>query len=165
MRGRLAIILLGHGSRVPGAGKGMEKVAGRLKEKYGYPCVEVCFASRLGPHFPEIFKKCVDQGAEEVLVIPYFLHEGLHLLLDIPQMLQEEVKKFPHVKLIFGKSLGFDDGLVDLVEQRISQSRHLADIRSLILPERGKYPVPPGQDEFVPMPPAEAAKYRKVGST
>ena len=36
-----AIILLGHGSRVPDAGKNMEKVAAGLRRKYGYEVVEV----------------------------------------------------------------------------------------------------------------------------
>jgi precorrin-8X/cobalt-precorrin-8 methylmutase len=155
------IILMGHGSRVPGAGKDMEEVAQRLKDKYGYPRVEICFISRLGPHFPEIFEKCVNQGAKKVLAIPYFLHEGLHLLLDIPEMMQQEAKKFPHVKLMLGRSLGFDEGLVDLVERRIEESKDLCDVRDLPLPGREKYPVPPGQCEFVPMLPDEAARYRK----
>jgi precorrin-8X/cobalt-precorrin-8 methylmutase len=156
-----AIILMGHGSRVPEAGKDMEEVARRLKDKYGYALVEICFASRLGPHFPEVFEKCVNRGAQKVLVIPYFLHGGLHMLLDIPEMMQEAAQKFPHVKLILGKSLGFDEGLVDLVERRIEESKHLTDVRDLPLPERQRFPVPPGQHEFVPMLPDEAAKYRK----
>ncbi|HUL20460.1 MAG TPA: precorrin-8X methylmutase [Thermodesulfobacteriota bacterium] len=154
------IILMGHGSRVPGAGRDMEEVAQRLKDKYGYPRVEICFISRLGPHFPEIFEKCVKQGAEKVLAIPYFLHEGLHLLLDIPEMMQKEANKFPHVKLMLGKSLGFDEGLVDLVERRIEESKDLCDVKDLTLPGREEYPIPPGQCEFVPMLPDEAAKYR-----
>ena len=155
------IILMGHGSRVPGAGRDMEEVAQRLRNKYGYPRVEICFISRLGPHFEEIFEKCVNQGARKVLAIPYFLHEGLHLLLDIPEMMQREAQKFPHVKLVLGRSLGFDEGLVDLVERRIEESKDLSDVRDLALPGREAYPIPPGQCEFVPMLPDEAARYRK----
>ncbi len=155
------IILMGHGSRVPGASRDMEEVAQRLKDKYGYPRVEICFISRLGPHFPEVFEKCVNQGAKKVLAIPYFLHEGLHLLLDIPEMMQKEAKRFPHVKLMLGRSLGFDEGLVDLVERRIEESKGLCDVKDLTLPGREEYPIPPGQCEFVPMLPEEAARYRK----
>jgi precorrin isomerase len=155
------IILMGHGSRVPGASRDMEEVARRLRDKYDYPRVEICFVSRLGPHFPEIFERCVNQGAKKVLAIPYFLHEGLHLLLDIPEMMQKEANRFPDVKLILGRSLGFDEGLVDLVERRIEESKDLCDVRDLTLAERGEYPVPPGQYEFVPMLPDEAAKYRR----
>ncbi len=157
--GKCAIILLGHGSRVPDAGKHMEKVAAGLKEKYGYDMVEVCYMSRLGPHLPETFGKCMEQGATHVMVIPYFLHDGLHLVLDIPEMMQKLACDYPHVKVVLGKNLGFDEILVDLVERRIVDSKECSDVRDLVLPPRKKYPVPPGQYEFVQMEPAEAAKF------
>jgi sirohydrochlorin ferrochelatase len=162
--GMEAIILLGHGSRVPQAGQGMAQVAERLKEKYGYPQVEVCFMSRLGPHFPETLAKCVLQGATRVVVIPYFLHTGLHILLDIPEMMQEEAGKYPQVKIIFGRSLGFDESLVDLVNHCIQSSADCGDVREMTLPPKEKFPIPPGQAEFVPMAPEEAALYRRNGN-
>ncbi|MFC1835648.1 sirohydrochlorin chelatase [Thermodesulfobacteriota bacterium] len=158
---KYGIILLGHGSRVPEAGKNMELVAEGLKQKYGYEIVEVCYLSRLGPHFPEIFEKCVEQGATDVKVIPYFLHEGLHIVLDIPEMMQEVANGHPNVKVVLGKNLGFDTLLVDLVEKRIAESQDRCDVRDLFLARREDYPVPPGQHDFVSMPPEEAAKYRR----
>lgn len=128
-----AIILVGHGSRVPGAGEGMEKVAEGLRQKLHHSIIEICYLSRLGPHFPEVLEKCVAQGATKVLVLPYFLHAGLHLLLDIPQMMQEKAREFPQVKLILGKNLGFDESLVELVTKRIEESRELGDVRDLKL--------------------------------
>jgi sirohydrochlorin ferrochelatase len=156
-----AVIILGHGSRVPDASRDMEKVAGRLREKYGYPLVEVCFMSRLGPHFPEIFEKCVKLGATRVLVVPYFLHSGMHLLLDIPEMLKEEAEKFPGVSVRMGRGFGFDELLVDLLRERIEETKSSGDVREMVLPPKDKYPVPDGQCEFVPMLPHEVAKYHK----
>jgi sirohydrochlorin ferrochelatase len=156
-----AVILLGHGSRVPQAGKSMEKVAEGLKVRYGYKVVEICYLSRLGPHLPDAFKKCVKQGANSVVVIPYFLHEGLHIVLDIPAELQDLASQYPHVSVILGKNLGFDDVLVDLVEKRIADSKQSCDVRDLALPSRNEYPLPPGQYEFVPMRPEEAARFFK----
>jgi len=157
--GKTAIILLGHGSRVPDAGKHMEKVASGLRERYRYEIVEICYMSRLGPHFPETFEKCVSRGASDIVVIPYFLHDGLHLVLDIPEMMQQMAAAYPDVKLVLGPNLGFDDILVDLVERRIADSRNLRDVRDLALPPRREFPVPPGQCVFVPMDPEEAAQY------
>ncbi len=155
-----AIILLGHGSRVPEAGKDMERVAARLRLKYGYPLVEVCFMSRIGPHFPEVFEKCVNLGAMKVLVIPYFLHSGLHLVVDVPEMLHEQAQRFPAVTLRMGRGFGFDELLVDLVQTRIRETRGFRDVIQIVLLPKEMYPVPSGQCEFVPMPPEEAAKYR-----
>jgi sirohydrochlorin ferrochelatase len=151
---------MGHGSRVPNAGKGMEKVAARLKELGVCDIVETCYMERLGPHFPETFEKCVKQGVTEVVLIPYFLHLGLHTRTDIPAMMKAEAQKYPNVKVVFGKNLGFDEYLVDLVIKRIEQSRELADVKELQLEEREKYPLPPGGLEFVQMTPEEAEKYR-----
>ena len=111
--------------------------------------------SRLGPHFPEVFEKCVKLGATRVLVIPYFLHSGLHLVLDLPEMLQEQAQRFPDVTLQMGRGFGFDEMLVDLVQTRIEETRNFRDVRQIELPSKDKYPVPEGQCEFVPVPPDE----------
>lgn len=155
-----AVVLLGHGSRVKGAGKQMEEVAHALKKTGEYDLVDTCYLSRLGPHFPEVFEGIVKQGADKVIVIPYFLHGGMHILLDIPEMMQEVVKKYPQVNVILGKNLGFDSLLVDLVRKRIDESALMSDIRKVVLPQRDQYPVPEGQCEFVPMKPEEAVAYR-----
>jgi hypothetical protein len=36
-------------------------------------------------------------------------------------------------------------------------------VRDLPIPKKEQYPVPPGQNEFVPMPPEEAIMYRDKG--
>jgi sirohydrochlorin ferrochelatase len=131
-----AIILLGHGSRIPGAGEGMEQVAKRMREKLGQEIIEICYMSKLGPHFPEVFERCVDRGATKIIVVPYFLHSGLHLIEDIPDLLRDKARKYPHVKLILGKNLGFDECLVDLVIRRLDESQDLPDIRELKPPEK-----------------------------
>ncbi len=154
-----AIILLGHGSRVPGAGEGMEKAAQGLKEKYGYELVETCYMSRLGPHFPETLAGCVEKGATEVVVIPYFLNMGLHIQLDIPEMMKEEAEKYPAVRLIYGKQLGYDNVFVDVLHKRIETSIDDVDVRELKLSPRDSFPVPEGQGEFVEMSPEEAKHY------
>ena len=159
-----AIILLGHGSRVPEAGKAMTRVAKRLKEKFGYPLVEVCFMSRLGPHFPETFEQCVRGGASRVVVIPYFLHAGLHILLDIPEMMQEEAKKYPQVQLIFGRSLGFDESLVDLVNHCIQSSAECSDVREIPLPPKEKFPSPRARRYSCPWTPRKRRFISKMAT-
>lgn len=126
-----SVILLGHGSSMSEAQKNMETVAGRLVEKYGYEIVELCSLSGLGTRFDEALKSCVEKGAVEIIVIPYFLHQGVHIKVDIPKMMMEAVSSYPGVSLILGHNLGFDESLVDLVHKRIGESQSLCDIREL----------------------------------
>ncbi len=156
---RPAIILLGHGSRVQQAGGDMERIATALREQYGYARVVCCFMSRLGPHVPETLHDLVAAGETSILVIPYFLHSGVHLRLDIPELLQQEARKYPGVRIRLGAHLGFDDVLVGLVHRRILGSLEGPDVRELVLPPRSDFPLPPGQHEFVPMSPEEARRY------
>ncbi|MBI4634636.1 MAG: CbiX/SirB N-terminal domain-containing protein [Deltaproteobacteria bacterium] len=129
--GKRAVIILGHGSRAAGAADDMEKVAARLRERIGYEIIATCQMSGSGALFPEVFDACIGQGASSILVLPYFLHQGIHLLQDVPEMMREKAAAFPGVKVVLGKNLGFDECLVDLVIKRLMESRSLPDILKL----------------------------------
>ena len=125
-----AVILIGHGSRAAGADDDMERIAGRLRAAADGGIVDLCRMAH-GTSFGEAFERCVRQGVKTVIVIPYFLHFGVHLRQDIPEMLREAVMKHPGVRLILGRHLGYDDVLAALVERRIAESEALCDIRDL----------------------------------
>jgi sirohydrochlorin ferrochelatase len=124
------IILIGHGSRATGADDDMENISAGLRKKLGVR-VLTCRLEGRGATFAEVFEKCAERGAKEVLVIPYFLHSGVHLRRDIPNLMLEGVQKHPEINLILGKHLGFDEALVDLVAKRIKESKDLEDIRKI----------------------------------
>ena len=126
-----AVILIGHGSRAKGADDDMERIAGRLRAAADGGIVDLCRMAGHGTSFGEAFERCARQGAKTVIVIPYFLHFGVHLRQDIPEMLREAVAKHPEVRLVLGRHLGYDDSLVALVERRIAESEALRDIRDL----------------------------------
>lgn len=128
-----AIILLGHGSRAAGAAQDMEKVVAQLRSDTQYDVVEICQMSGLGDHFPEVFDRCVSCGATRIMVVPYFLHFGVHLRQDVPAMMMEKARQHPHVKLILGKHIGFDDALVGIIKKRVRESEELHDIREIEL--------------------------------
>ena len=128
--GKRAVILIGHGSRAVGADDAMDLVAGRLRAATA-AIVEVCRMSGRGVPFAATFEQCIRQGATEVIVLPYFLHLGVHLRQDLPEMLCAVAGKYPAVRLILGKHLGYDDVLVSLVEKRLRESASLCDVRQL----------------------------------
>jgi len=64
-----------------------------------------------------------------VIVLPYFLHFGVHLREDIPQMIRKAALRSPQVRLVLGRHLGYDDALVALVAKRIGESESLCDVR------------------------------------
>jgi len=129
-KAKRAVILIGHGSRAAGADDDMERVAGRLRAAAERGIIDICRMAHGAP-FGEVFERCVRQGAKMVIVIPYFLHFGVHLRQDIPEILREATVKHPEVRLVLGRHLGYDDALVALVERRIAESETLCDVRDL----------------------------------
>ncbi len=156
-----AIILLGHGSRVPHAADPMYEAARGLERRAGFGRVEVCFMSRLGPHLPEVFDACVARGARRVMVVPYFLHGGMHLKIDIPELLRECVMRHPQVRVVFADRLGYDERFVEILERRIRGARLFPDIRDVPVEDPDRYPLPAGQEELVAMTPEDAARWRE----
>lgn len=129
--GKRAVILIGHGSRAAGADDDMERIAGCLREAADGTIVDLCRMAGHGIPFGEAFERCVRQGAKTIIVIPYFLHFGVHLRQDIPELLRDAVAKHPGVRLVLGRHLGYDDALVALVGRRIAESEALCDVRDL----------------------------------
>jgi len=126
-----AVVLLGHGSRLPGAGEDMTQVAHRIQIKTGHPSVKICNMQFLGPTFDEVFDQGAADGVKRIIVIPYFLHVGVHMREDIPAMLRAKADQHPEIEIILGKNLGYDERLADLVIQRIIESRKLPNIRTI----------------------------------
>lgn len=120
--------------------------------------------SRIGPHFPETLAACVEKGATEVLVIPYFLNMGLHIQIDIPEMMQAEARKYPDIRLVYGRPMGYDDLVVKILKKRIEESESFPDVRELKLAPRAAFPIPEGQGEFVEMSPEDTKQYDREHS-
>ena len=136
---RRAVILIGHGSRAAGADDDMERIAEGLRESSG-GIVETCRMAGRGTLFAEAFERCVGRGAKEIIVLPYFLHFGIHLREDIPEILRQNVRKHPEVRLVLGKHLGYDDAIVGLVAKRIGESEGLCDVREFAPTPIDRYP-------------------------
>lgn len=140
-----AVILIGHGSRAAGADEDMDRVASHLRLATG-GVVEVCRMGGQGISLEEAFERCIRQGVGEVIVLPYFLHFGVHLRQDIPEMLLKAGARYPEVRLVLGRHLGYDAALARLVEQRLAESTSLCDIRELTPTPIDQHPTEAGNE-------------------
>lgn len=123
---KTAILLLGHGSRAVGANDTLSAIAALVKGETGAALVEVAF---LPPHFPGIqegVERCVAQGAARILLYPYFLYAGAHVLKDLPERIEQARRRHPGLELILGEPLGVHPKLAEIVRERIDASLQAA---------------------------------------
>lgn len=117
-----ALLIMAHGSRIPEANNAVHEIAARVKKMTEFEIVEVSFREQHLPNIQQGVDACVAQGAQRILLVPYFLYLGAHVLEDLPEELVEAKKRHPGVEMVLGKHLGVHDKLAEIVVERVAQS-------------------------------------------
>jgi sirohydrochlorin cobaltochelatase len=108
-----AIILFSHGSVLCGAGQNLVELAMRLRERGVASIAEVGFLNYSEPRFLDTFRRCVEQGATRVTVVPYFLVAGKFVKEDLPDVIATAQAEFPHVEVQVAEAIRFHPLLAD----------------------------------------------------
>jgi sirohydrochlorin ferrochelatase len=122
-----AVLLIAHGSRHASANADLHALAARFAERGQYPIVEACFLELAEPDIAAGGARCVQRGAHRVLMVPYFLAAGVHLVRDLAAARDGLARQHPDVEFRLGPALGPHPLLDDLVAQRISQTAAALD--------------------------------------
>jgi sirohydrochlorin ferrochelatase len=115
---RIALLLIAHGSRRPEANADLDYIAEGIRQKGRYPIVQVSFLELAEPGIEAGVKLCVEQGATEVIMLPYFLSPGMHVAEDLTIIRNGLKDRFPAVRFTVAEPLGRHPLLVDVVEER-----------------------------------------------
>jgi sirohydrochlorin ferrochelatase len=89
------ILLLAHGSREGDTEVTMHQVTAYVKDILQNDMVEEAYLQFREQNLENGLLRLIERGAGEIIVIPYFLFEGVHIKEDIPPSL----KSFAHIIL------------------------------------------------------------------
>lgn len=121
MTRKTAIILMAHGSRIAEANDAAHDIAGMLRARSPGQIIEVAFREMHPPNIQTAIDRCVAQGAERILLLPYFLFIGAHVQEDLPAELHLGQERYPQVEFAMGKHLGAHPKLAEIVLERMSE--------------------------------------------
>ncbi|MCA9017703.1 MAG: CbiX/SirB N-terminal domain-containing protein, partial [Planctomycetaceae bacterium] len=93
-----AVLLIAHGSRRAAANQDLVKLAEMLREQNRFPVIEIAYLELAEPTIPEGAARCVAAGADEVLMLPYFLSAGVHVQNDLEQYRSEFSATYPETR-------------------------------------------------------------------
>jgi sirohydrochlorin ferrochelatase len=112
-----ALIIVAHGSRKTSSNEEVmglgEKVKSLLDEDYTF--VMTAFLEFATPSLEESVLSCINRGASEIVILPYFLASGNHVTRDIPEVIQKTQSSHPQVKIILKEHLGSSSDMVGLL--------------------------------------------------
>ncbi len=117
-----AVVLIDHGSREAAANAVVEELAAALRARLPGRAVEFAHLELAPPDLAEAVARCVEAGAREIVVQPFFLAPGRHSARDIPALAQAAAARHTDVSIRVAEPLGTHPALVDALLDRISGS-------------------------------------------
>lgn len=120
-----ALLLVAHGSRRMESNEEVRYLTDRLRERAGgrFDWVGHAFLELAEPSIPQAVTQAAEAGAREVLVLPYFLSAGRHVVKDIPEEVAAALREHPGLKVQVAPYLGAMAGVSDLLlDTALSQS-------------------------------------------
>ncbi|SRR5579883_814267 len=118
---KTGLLLIAHGSRQEEANADLLYVAAGLRAQ-GWAIVEASFLELAEPGITEGGARCVEQGAEQVILVPYFLSAGVHVLRDLAEARAKLAEHFPAVDFRLAEPLGQHALLLEVVAERVREA-------------------------------------------
>jgi len=109
-----ALLLVAHGSRREASNEEIRQLANKLRDAATsqFTQIECAFLELAEPLIPDGITCCINQGANEVIVLPYFLSAGRHVSEDIPGIVAESQCRYPDVSIKIAPYLGESGDIV-----------------------------------------------------
>ena len=117
-----ALLLIAHGSRHDEANADLHWLVEELRHRQHYAVVEACFLELAEPDIDQSGSRCVDQGAERVILLPWFLSAGVHVRRDLTAARQRLGERFPRVEFRLAEPLGRHPLLLEVVAERAAEA-------------------------------------------
>eukprot|EP00004_Rigifila_ramosa_P001992 TRINITY_DN12022_c0_g1_i1.p2 TRINITY_DN12022_c0_g1~~TRINITY_DN12022_c0_g1_i1.p2 ORF type:complete len:395 (-),score=82.05 TRINITY_DN12022_c0_g1_i1:13-1197(-) len=92
-----ALVVLAHGSKAPTWKAAVERLVARLE--HVAPVVAAAYYEMCPPDLPTVLQSIHSRGIKHIVIVPYFLSPGKHLLEDIPALVKSIQATHPDLVL------------------------------------------------------------------
>ena len=114
-------IVFAHGSSVESANEAVRRVAADFASQLGNPQVVAAFLEGGKPDLDGAVDSLANNGATEILVLPYFLTLGMHLQRDLPRLVDAAAARHPGVHIRVAPPLDGHPRLTDILLERATE--------------------------------------------
>ena len=114
---RIAVIILGHGSRNAGADEAIRKVVDGVKQAGSFAVVEHAFLQYVPPTPQEVIERCVGLQVDRIVIVPFFLQAGAHVTRDIPELIEKARKEHRKIEIMVTDYVGAHPLMSRVVEE------------------------------------------------
>jgi sirohydrochlorin ferrochelatase len=121
-----ALLLIAHGSREEEANADLLHVVAQLRLQGRYAAVEPSFLELAEPNIEQAAARCMAQGVQRIILLPYFLSAGVHVRRDLTQVCHLLTQRYPDVVFQLAEPFGRHPLLLEIVAERARQAEGCA---------------------------------------
>ena len=119
---KTALLLIAHGSRQDEANADLVDIVAEMSKAGKYAVVEGAYLELAEPTIEEASARCVAQGAERGVLLPYFLSAGVHVRQHLTAIRRKLTDHHPGVEFHLAEPLGPHPLLLKIVAERARQA-------------------------------------------
>ncbi len=113
------VLVIGHGSSDRRATEAFIFTINGIK--HSYRNVEYCFLELEGPTIQEGINSVIKKNPKIVLIMPYFLHKGIHIKHDVINEVKTALKRHSFTNILIADHIGVDDNMINLILLRANE--------------------------------------------
>ena len=114
-----ALLTIAHGTRDPRGGEEMEVLLGLLRARLSAPVENGWLEDFAQPSVSEATRRLLDQGATQIVSVPFLNFGAYHAKTDVPAALADAGAPAPNLLIAHGRPLGLHPVLFELARARI----------------------------------------------
>lgn len=117
------LLLVAHGSRREASNEEVRRLAAKMDTlPHDFDAISSAFLELTEPLIPDGIRQAVAAGADEVVILPYFLSAGRHVVTDVPAEVDSVRSEFPDTKLTIAPYLGIAESIPSTLLDQARQS-------------------------------------------
>ena len=116
-------LIIAHGSRRMASNDEVREVTRRFSlQEHGFDQVHCAFLELDEPNIPQGLLSAIEEGATEIIILPYFLSAGRHVSEDIPAQIAPVQNDYPQVAIKIAPYLGASSVIPEIL---LSQAKEV----------------------------------------
>ncbi len=128
---KMGLIVAAHGSREMQTTREIVSLAAQIQEKdpSDFYRVSAGFLEFGTPKIGDVIEDFIREGLTFIVVFPFFIASGTHILGDIPSLIQGFQERYSHVQFLLTHHLVECQGVEDLILRQIVKELSLFNLR------------------------------------
>jgi sirohydrochlorin cobaltochelatase len=122
---KTGLLVLGHGSQSEEADEIFAKIVDRVRGISSFEHVAMGSLQLSRPTFADGVQALLDEGVQEMVIMPMFIFRGNHVKFDIPEELENLRVEHPEIRFVMAEPIGADVRLADIIEERARDARQV----------------------------------------